>query len=46
MRFKFQPVVYPLLLLAKEKQYRRIIETSEEGIWLLDPQGRTTFANH
>lgn len=30
----------------KEKQYRRIIETSEEGIWLLDPQGRTTFANH
>ncbi len=30
----------------KEKQYRRIIETSEEGIWLLDPQGKTTFANH
>ncbi|MEM9002422.1 MAG: response regulator [Cyanobacteria bacterium P01_F01_bin.86] len=30
----------------QEKQYRRIIETSEEGIWLLDPQGNTLFANH
>ncbi|MEM9163510.1 MAG: ATP-binding protein, partial [Cyanobacteria bacterium P01_F01_bin.4] len=29
----------------QEAQYRRIIETAEEGIWLLDPQGKTTFAN-
>ncbi|MDV3353514.1 response regulator [Leptothoe sp. LEGE 181152] len=29
----------------QEEQYRRIIETAEEGIWLLDPQGKTTFAN-
>ena len=30
----------------QEKQYRRIIETSAEGIWLLDNEGNTTFANH
>ncbi len=29
----------------QEEQYRRIIETAEEGIWLLDPQGNTSFAN-
>ncbi|MEB3232150.1 MAG: ATP-binding protein [Leptolyngbyaceae bacterium] len=29
----------------REEKYRRIIETSEEGIWLLDPQGNTIFAN-
>ena len=29
----------------QEKQYRRIIETAEEGIWLLDPTGKTIFAN-
>lgn len=30
----------------QEAQYRRIIETSAEGIWLLDASGNTTFANH
>jgi PAS domain S-box-containing protein len=25
--------------------YQRIVETSREGVWLLDPEGRTSFAN-
>ncbi|NER82940.1 MAG: PAS domain S-box protein, partial [Leptolyngbya sp. SIO1D8] len=29
----------------QEAQYRRIIETAEEGIWLLDPEEKTLFAN-
>ncbi|NEQ95517.1 MAG: PAS domain S-box protein [Cyanothece sp. SIO2G6] len=33
------------LVRQKERQYRRIIQTSEEGIWLLDLHGKTTFAN-
>ncbi|MEH6764903.1 MAG: PAS domain S-box protein [Aequorivita antarctica] len=28
-----------------EKQYRRIVETAQEGIWLLDENSRTTFVN-
>ncbi|MCG2419858.1 PAS domain S-box protein [Aequorivita sp. F47161] len=28
-----------------ESQYRRIVETAQEGIWLLDEFGRTTFVN-
>jgi diguanylate cyclase (GGDEF)-like protein/PAS domain S-box-containing protein len=28
-----------------EIQYRRIVETAREGVWLVDAQGRTTFAN-
>jgi PAS domain S-box-containing protein len=28
-----------------EERYRRIVETAEEGIWMLDAEGRTTFAN-
>ncbi|MEM0518321.1 PAS domain-containing sensor histidine kinase [Aequorivita flava] len=28
-----------------EKQYRRILETSQEGIWLLDENCKTTFVN-
>jgi PAS domain S-box-containing protein len=35
-----------ITIREKEEQYRRIIETAEEGIWLLDPQGKITFANH
>jgi PAS domain-containing protein len=32
-------------LQASEQRYRLIVETAEEGIWLLDADGRTTFAN-
>ena len=28
-----------------EERFRRIVETALEGIWVLDPEGRTTFAN-
>lgn len=30
---------------ASEERYRLIVETATEGIWTLDKQGRTTFAN-
>lgn len=32
-------------LLDSEKFYRLIVETSQEGIWLLDSQGNTCFVN-
>ncbi|HEX8242848.1 MAG TPA: PAS domain S-box protein, partial [Longimicrobium sp.] len=32
-------------LRASEARYRRLIETAEEGIWLLDAEGRTTYLN-
>ena len=32
-------------LRDSERQYRRIVETASEGIWMVDAQGRTTFAN-
>jgi len=32
-------------LVASEANYRRIVETSYEGIWIIDAEGRTTFAN-
>ncbi|MEO7768392.1 MAG: PAS domain-containing sensor histidine kinase, partial [Ferruginibacter sp.] len=28
-----------------ERQYRRIVETAQEGIWIIDKNNRTTFAN-
>lgn len=28
-----------------EKQYRQIVETAQEGIWLIDENSRTTFVN-
>lgn len=28
-----------------EAQYRRIVETTSEGVWLVDTEGRTTFVN-
>lgn len=32
-------------LIESEARYRRIVETAEEGIWVIDPAGVTTFAN-
>jgi PAS domain S-box-containing protein/putative nucleotidyltransferase with HDIG domain len=32
-------------LILSEERYRRIVNTSEEGIWLVDGQNRTTFVN-
>ncbi|HEX8174161.1 MAG TPA: PAS domain S-box protein [Pyrinomonadaceae bacterium] len=33
-------------LSESEKKYRQIIETAMEGIWMVDSEGRTTYANH
>lgn len=32
-------------LRTSERRYRQIVENSHEGIWMLDPDGRTQFAN-
>ncbi|MFO1338741.1 MAG: CHASE domain-containing protein [Burkholderiaceae bacterium] len=32
-------------LRASEERYRRIVETADEGIWVTDAEGRTTFVN-
>ncbi|MEO6789065.1 MAG: PAS domain S-box protein, partial [Chthoniobacteraceae bacterium] len=32
-------------LRESEARYRRIVETAEEGIWMIDPQAKTSFAN-
>ncbi|MBA3962357.1 MAG: PAS domain S-box protein [Chthoniobacterales bacterium] len=32
-------------LAAAEARYRQIVETAQEGIWVIDASGRTTFAN-
>jgi diguanylate cyclase (GGDEF)-like protein/PAS domain S-box-containing protein len=32
-------------LQESEVRYRRIVETAEEGIWMIDADSRTTFAN-
>jgi two-component system cell cycle sensor histidine kinase/response regulator CckA len=32
-------------LLASEARYRRIVETSNEGVWTLDASGKTSFMN-
>ena len=32
-------------LRASERKYRQIVETANEGIWILDPDGKTIFAN-
>ena len=32
-------------LRESEARYRRIVETAQEGIWQIDAEGRTTFAN-
>jgi PAS domain S-box-containing protein len=32
-------------LKESEAQYRRIVETANEGIWIIDPEDKTTFVN-
>jgi PAS domain S-box-containing protein len=32
-------------LRASEQRYRRIVETTSEGIWVIDAQSKTTFMN-
>jgi diguanylate cyclase (GGDEF)-like protein/PAS domain S-box-containing protein len=32
-------------LEKSEEQYRRIVETSLEGVWIIDPENKTVFAN-
>ncbi|MEK8032286.1 CHASE domain-containing protein [Ideonella sp. DXS29W] len=34
-----------MALRASEERYRRIVETADEGIWVADADGLTTFAN-
>jgi PAS domain S-box-containing protein len=31
--------------IASENRYRQIVETAQEGIWLINSEGRTTFVN-
>jgi PAS domain S-box-containing protein len=33
-------------LLRSEAQFQRIVETAQEGIWHIDAEGRTLYANH
>ncbi|ACK71915.1 diguanylate cyclase with PAS/PAC and GAF sensors [Gloeothece citriformis PCC 7424] len=33
-------------LRQSEEQYRRIIETTAEGVWIIDQENKTTFVNH
>ncbi|SRX54719.1 PAS domain S-box protein [Aequorivita sp. CIP111184] len=40
-----EQVVQKKKIEKSEKQYRRIVETAQEGIWLLDENSRTTFVN-
>ena len=35
----------PRVLRGAEEQYRLIVETTSEGIWVIDPDNRTTFVN-
>lgn len=32
-------------LIKSEERYRNIVETAEEGIWLIDAEAKTTFVN-
>ncbi len=34
------------ILRESEKKYRQIVETAQEGIWLIDEENRTTFVNN
>ncbi|MEN9204122.1 MAG: PAS domain S-box protein [Thermostichus sp. DG_1_6_bins_120] len=39
------PQVHPDVRRAHEHLYRRIVDTAQEGIWVLDEQGKTCFVN-
>ena len=45
MRDVSQRVRQQQALQHGEERYRRIVETAEEGIWMIDGQGVTTFVN-
>ena len=34
-----------IALRESEERYRRIVETAEEGVWIIDEQDKTTFSN-
>ncbi|MCB9873502.1 MAG: PAS domain S-box protein [Planctomycetaceae bacterium] len=34
-----------LQILASERKYRQLIETTQEGVWVIDAEGTTTFVN-
>ncbi|OQY56902.1 MAG: hypothetical protein B6247_02370 [Candidatus Parabeggiatoa sp. nov. 2] len=34
-----------MALKASEERYRRIVETAQEGIWIIDAEAKTTFVN-
>jgi PAS domain S-box-containing protein len=36
---------YEHALLKSEEQYRQIVETAQEGIWVMDEKGKTAFVN-
>lgn len=33
-------------LRESDEKYRRLVETTNEGIWIIDAKGRTVYANH
>ncbi|MCJ2542124.1 PAS domain S-box protein [Thermostichus vulcanus] len=39
------PQVHPDAQRAHEQLYRRIVDTAQEGIWVVDKQGKTCFIN-
>ena len=44
-RAKRQTEISLLKLQSSEEKYRRIVETANEGIWLIDTESRTTYVN-
>ncbi len=40
-----EQVVSKKKIESSEKQYRQILETAQEGIWLIDENSKTTFVN-
>jgi len=44
-RYALERTLLDRELREREEQYRRIVETAEEGIWIIDSHDRTTFVN-
>jgi len=44
-RYALERTLLDRELREREEQYRRIVETAEEGIWIIDSRDRTTFVN-